>query len=106
MNSLEEINRELDLADEDLVFDPIPRKREPKKISNAKTYIQLLVEGYEKEFIWDNKTYFKDRSLLYIKANQLVNKKSDSQLKGILDWTRGKKLHPLAVVSIINKALI
>lgn len=104
MDNLQEIYNER--MEEEYESIPKPRPPETKEESKARTYTQSLVEKYEKHFNWSNPTFFKDRALLYIKANQLVKKKSDSQLKSILDWTVGKKLHPLSVIKIINKALL
>ena len=90
--------------EDESLLDIIPRKKEVKKPTKANTYIQYLVESYEAGFLWDNKTLFKDRALLYMKANMLA-KRSESDLKSILDWSRGKNVHPLVIVKLINTKL-
>ena len=92
---------------EDLALEEMDKKpREPEKINpRATSYLGALIESYEKEISWDNGNFYRHRRLLYAKFNLLARQKSDSNVKGILEWIRGKKLHPLAIVKIVNREL-
>ena len=93
------------IAEDEALEDYVPRKRTPEKVSKARNYLQLLVEQYEPYLKWRAETFYNDRKLLYLKASQLVNKKSDSPLKAILEWSKTRRVHVLAVVKMINKHL-
>jgi hypothetical protein len=99
------MNDDYDL--EDTTYLP---KRKPDKPITANDYISFLVEPYEKYLNWTNDTYFQDRQALYTLSHQLAKRKSDSQLKSLLDWvkemdSKHKPLHIKQLLSTLKKNL-
>lgn len=94
-----------DPSDYDILKDLEDIKRKPDKPSKAHTYLQSVIEEIELYLLWDNNTVESDRRLIYIKLSELAKKKSDTSVRLLIDWAKGKELHPRQFVKAINKAL-
>jgi hypothetical protein len=100
--SEDEINNQI-YEDEEYVYAPIPRR--PEKKSKANTYLQLIIETYLPYFVWSNETLFQDQSLLYLKASLVAQKYSDTKVRVLLDWAKGKNLHIKQFIKVLNKVM-
>ena len=93
-------------SDYDILKDLEDIKRKPDKKSRANTYLQSVIEEVENYLNWDNATLEEDRKLIYMKLSILAKKRSDTFVRLMIGWAKGKNLHPKQFIKAINKALL
>lgn len=76
------------------------KARKPK--TKANTRIAEVFEPYEQLIAWQNETLTEDRRILYIAVYRFMKHRTEKQLTTLLDWIKGKNLHPLAVAKLLN----
>lgn len=86
------------------------KQRQP--VTKAKTYTADIMNPYEKNFNWDNKTYFQDKMRLYAICHQFTKSRiaGESDLTKMLEWAKhkdeeGKTLHIRQFTEALRKII-